>query len=245
MEIEPEWAEIIKRVVGLKNDQEQKDFSTKLKEHLQADRMLHRHYDFTEFFDASTGLTTKFQRVHTDGKTYSGFVGEFGDAGYLFGRNNPLMPEDKKEKYQIGVSEHAIYTECFDPFTGRINSFGGDVLFVFPIDAVLEFGIAMQLRFPDLNTNYVIKWPDKIETALLNKGTKYETMFGCTPSERNLEKEDREFFMRYGRPKVATINSWPTPYFQGPCCYYCIELQVFTPDTAKNSSRLAFSHLTG
>ncbi|HVS89971.1 MAG TPA: hypothetical protein VHF01_17345, partial [Candidatus Acidoferrum sp.] len=83
MKIEPQWAEIIKRVVGLKNDEEQRNFGTKLKEHLQADRMLHRHYDFTEFFDSSSGLTTKFQRVHTDGKSYSGFVGDFRDAGYL------------------------------------------------------------------------------------------------------------------------------------------------------------------
>jgi hypothetical protein len=113
------------------------------------------------------------------------------------------------------------------------------------LDAILEFGIALQLRFPDLNTNYVIKWPDKIDTALQNMGTKYETTFGDMPDERNLENEDREFFLRYGRPKIATFKSWPTPYFLGPCCYHSIELQVFTPDTAKNSSRLAFSHLMG
>jgi hypothetical protein len=154
------------------------------------------------------------------------------------------MPEDQREKYQIEISEHAIHTECFDPYSGKKNSFGGDELFAFPIDAVLEFGIALQLRFPDLTTNHVIKWPDKIEAVLQDKGTKYETSFGYSPSERNLENEDRAFFTRYGRPKVATVDIWPAPYFLGPCCYYCVELQVFTPETARKFSRLAFSDLT-
>ena len=79
--VEPQWAEIIKQVVGLRNNQEQKDFGERLKNHLRDDRMLHRHYDFTEFFDSHTGLTAKFQRVHANGKTHSAFVNEFADAG--------------------------------------------------------------------------------------------------------------------------------------------------------------------
>jgi hypothetical protein len=245
--VEPQWAEIIKRVVGLKNEEEQNQFGAKIKEHLQDDRMLHRNYDFTEFFDASSGLTMKFRRVHTDegdGKTFSGFVSEFRDAGYLFGHNNSLMPEDQKIKYQIEVSEHSIRTECFDPHSGGINPFGGDMLFAFPIDAILEFGIALQLRFPDLNMNHVLKWPDKIEKALESKETKFETMFDYTPDERNIESEDREFFLRYGKPKIATVGGWPASYFIGPCCYYCVELEVFTPETAKRFSRLATSSFT-
>jgi hypothetical protein len=242
--VEPQWAEIIKRVVGLKNEEEQNQFGAKIKEHLQDDRMLHRHYDFTEFFDSSTGLTQRFQRVHIDGKTFSGFVGELRDAGYLFGRDSPLMPEDQREKYQIGISEHSIHTECFDPHTGEYISFGGETLFAFPIDAVLEFGVALQLRFPDLNMKHVLKWPDKIEKALESKETKFETMFDYTPDERNLESEDHEFFLRYGKPKIATVGVWPASYFMGPCCYYCVELEVFTPETAKRVSRLAISSFT-
>ncbi|SRR6266404_5640737 len=245
MRIEPQWGEIIKRVVGLKNAQEQTDFGNKLREYRQTDRMINRRYDFTEFFDTSTGLTLKYQRVHLDDKTYSNFVDEFGDAGYLLGRDSSLMPDDQREKYQIKISEHSIQTECFDNNTGQLVSWSGDVLFEFPIDPILEFGVALQLQFPDdLTTNNILKWPDKIETALRSKGTKYETIFDFTPSERNLEKENREFFLRYGRPKLATLKSWPTPYFEGPCCYYSVELQVFTPETAKRKSRLAFSHLT-
>jgi hypothetical protein len=102
--VEPQWAEIIRRVVGLKDAREQEDFGNKLKDHLQPDRMLHRRYDFTEFFDAPSGMTIRFQRTHIDGKTHTGFVRTFRDAGYLFGRDNPLMPEEEKEKYQIALA---------------------------------------------------------------------------------------------------------------------------------------------
>jgi hypothetical protein len=245
MEVEPKWAEIIKRVVSLEDAKGQENFGNNLKDYLQSDRMLHRRYDFTEFFDAASGMTIRFQRVHIDDKIHSGFVGEFGDAGYLLGRNNPLMPEKQREKYQIAISEYAIDTECFDRHTGRLMTLGGNRLFSFPIDAVLEFGIALNLRFPDLNTNHVIKWPDKVETALQKAGTKYETMFDFSPDERNLETEDQQFFRDYGRPMVAEYESWPSPLFEGPCCSYGIELEVFTPETAKKSSRLAYPNLTG
>jgi hypothetical protein len=75
------------------------------------------------------------------------------------------MPDEEKEKYQIAISEYAMHTKCFDAFTGRVSTFDADTFFTFPIDAILEFGIALHLRFPDLTTNHVIKWPDKIETV--------------------------------------------------------------------------------
>ena len=240
--VEPQWAEIIKQVVGLYNDQEQKEFAERLKDHLRDDRMLHRHYDFTEFFDSQTGLTAKFQRVHANGKTHSGFVQEFADAGYLFGRDNPLVPEDQQGKHQIAITEHGVRTECFDPHSGQFDSFFGPSLFEFPIDALVEFGVALQLRFPEITTSHVTKWPDNIEAALQRNGTKYEDMWSYKPKEFNIEKEDREFFSRYGKPKVATTASWPTPYFMHPCCYYCIELEVFTPESAQRSARLANPH---
>ena len=48
MEVEPQWAEIIKRVVGLEDAKEQENFGNNLKDYLQPDRMLHRRYDFTD-----------------------------------------------------------------------------------------------------------------------------------------------------------------------------------------------------
>jgi hypothetical protein len=44
---------------------------------------------------------------------------------------------------------------------------------------------------------------------------------------------------------VAEYESWPSPLFEGPCCSYGIELEVFTPETAKKSSRLVYPNLTG
>jgi hypothetical protein len=240
--VEPQWAEIIKQVVGLRDHYEQKEFAKKLTD-LPDDRMLHRHYDFTEFFDSQTGLTTRFQRLHTNGKTHSGFVKEFADAGYLFGHNSPLVPEGQERKHQIAVTEHGISMECFEPHTGQLDTvYGRPSLFAFPIDAVVEFGVALQLRFSDLSTSHVIKWPHDIDGALQKKGTKYEDMWTYTPTEFNLEREDREFFLHYGKPKVAKTASWLTPYFMHPCCYFCIELEVFTPQSARHSARLANSH---
>jgi hypothetical protein len=56
MVVEPQWAEIIRRIVGLKDAKEQEDFGNKLKDHLQPDRMLHRRYDFTADSSASFGM---------------------------------------------------------------------------------------------------------------------------------------------------------------------------------------------
>jgi len=241
--VEPEWGEIIRRVVGFKSREEQVNALGQLK--FQDDRMLHRTYDFTEFFDLASGLTIRFQQTHIDGRTHSRFVKQFCDAGYLFGHNNPLMPENDREKYQIAVSEDSIYTECFDPYIGGLSLSSANSLCSFPIDAVLEFGIALQLRFHDLTLNHVIQLPDKIEAELLKRGVKYENMFDYKPGERNITKEDPEFFKRYGRPKISSIASFSGPYFQSDCCYYSLKLQVFTPETARSGSRLEYSFFTG
>jgi len=241
--MEPDWAEIIRQAVGLKDEREQREFGLKLPNPPQPDRMLHKRYDFTEFFDSRSGLTVKFQRIHLDGATYSGFVKGFRDGGYLFGRTNPLLPEEQNDKCLIEVTEHSIGIGFFDRNIG--STFTNDPIFAVPIDALLEFGVALQLRFPDLTTSHVLKWPESIEMALQRRGTQYKTMFDFTPDERDLEDEDREFFERYGRPKLATTASWPTPYFLAPSCYYCIELEVFDSKTAKHSSRLAVTNFPG
>jgi hypothetical protein len=120
--VEPQWAEIIRRVVGLRDEKEQREFGARIV--LQDDRILHRNYDFTEFFDTQTGLTTKFQSAHFNGKTYSRFVKEFCDSGYLFGRDSPLMPMAGDPQYQIAITESSIGTHCFDPHGGQLDLTG-------------------------------------------------------------------------------------------------------------------------
>jgi hypothetical protein len=233
--VEPQWAEIIKRVVGFRDEHEQRDFGTKLRDHLSPDRLLHRKYDFTEFFDSQSGLTIKYQRVSTPDTTYGFFVREFCDAGHLFGWNNPLTPKEDAEKLELAISEDSIRTHCFDPHTGRRNTMG-PALCTLPLNAIVEFGVTLHRKL-ELNTNYVLRWSDEIEAALRKANTKY--IHPDAPlAERKIEKKDHDFFTRYGHPKLAKYESWPAPYFENPCCYYSVDLQVFTPETARWSSRL-------
>jgi hypothetical protein len=69
-----------KKVVGLR-EEECQEFGQKII--LQEDRMLHRTYDLTEFFDATSGLTLRFQRTNLFRESWGMFVNEFGDAGYV------------------------------------------------------------------------------------------------------------------------------------------------------------------
>jgi hypothetical protein len=50
-------------------------------EYPQEESMLGRTYDLTEFFDASSGLTTRFQRTNIRKLSYCNFVSEFADRG--------------------------------------------------------------------------------------------------------------------------------------------------------------------
>src|ERR1700757_712279 len=91
--MEPNWQAIVKKIVGLSTEQEQEAFRAKLRENPQEGRMIGRTYDFTEFFDSSSGLTTRFQRTNPPNQSYCNFVDEFVDRGYLFGWDSPFMPE--------------------------------------------------------------------------------------------------------------------------------------------------------
>jgi len=119
--VEPKWGEIIARAVGLSTEQERKAFGEKLRGYTEVpqwDQMLHRTYSFTEFFDASSGLTTRFLKISTLQQSYSDFVSEFSDRGYLFGWHCPFMPDKDRQKYQIEVTERQIRNECFDGYGG-------------------------------------------------------------------------------------------------------------------------------
>ena len=61
--LEPKWHEIIKKVFGLETKEEQLTLGEKLRENPHEDRMIGQKYDFTEFFNSSSGLTTRFERI--------------------------------------------------------------------------------------------------------------------------------------------------------------------------------------
>ena len=213
-------------------------FLAKLKDSAETDRMLNRTYDFTEFFDSRSGLTMRFQRTNTRETTYSGFVSEFADRGYLLGWGSPLEPRNKK--HAIEVTELGIRNECFDEFIGDVSPLmDGEHFFSIPLEAILEFSIALQLRFPEAKHNAIVKWPDKIDAALKSKETSYKARFDYAPDMMKLEQKDPEFFIKHGRPQVATTESFPTPSFNGECAFYALDVEVFTRDRARRDSRLA------
>jgi hypothetical protein len=245
--VEPKWHEVIARVIGLSTDQEREAFGEKLRkyrqEYTQDDLMLNRTYSFTEFFDASSGLMTRFERINTLQQSYSDFVSEFADRGYLFGRTCPFMPEEHREKYQIEVTEKQIRNECFDGYGGRSVS-NRRPLFVFPLDEILEFAISLQLRFPhDVSTRQVVRWPEKISNVLTKYGVTYDASFDYTPSLMNIEKDDPVFFAAWGRPQVATTKPMMPPYFENECACYFVDVDVFTPQLSQHMSRLAHTPL--
>ena len=63
--LEPKWHAIIEKVFGLATEKEQLAFGANLSENPHEDRMIGRQYDFTEFFDSSSGLTMRFERIST------------------------------------------------------------------------------------------------------------------------------------------------------------------------------------
>jgi hypothetical protein len=78
--------------------------------------------------------------------------------------------------------EYSIRNECFDTFIGGISPWiDGEKFFVMPIEAMLEFVIALQLLRPNTTTRSIVKWPDKIEQAFKKNNIKYEPSFDFNP----------------------------------------------------------------
>jgi hypothetical protein len=232
LHVYPDWDEIVRRVVGFTNREDQEAFVARLI--LQSDRMLHRYYDFIEFFDSGSGPKMRLQEKHLDGRTDTTCVTKFSDRGYLFGDDSPAMPHHEWSKYLIYISESTITANGDDkPFCS------------FPIlDAIVEFGIALQLRFPDLSVG-MMKLPEQIEAVLveenikcMNYVSKYVFLPGQEGFKHDIASEDPEFFVRYGRPQVVNpFGFHNASSFKTACCSYDVELKVFTPKTAKSDSR--------
>jgi hypothetical protein len=238
--IAPQWGVICEKVMPPPTmEDEHAAFLAKLKDNAETDRMLNRTYDFTEFFDSRSGLTMRFQQTNTGKTTYSGVVSEFADRGYLLGWGDPLKSQNKK--HAIEVTEFGIRNECFDEFIGGVSPLmDGEHFFTIPLEAMLEFSIALQLRFPEAKHHAIVKWLDKIEAAFKSKGTSYKARFDYEPDMMKLEEEDPEFFIKHGRPQVATTEAFPTS-FNSECAFYALDVEVFTRNRARRHSRLAFT----
>ena len=245
--IEPNWREIYKELVNPKSDKEwNKIINEKTKDLKKKDteNLFGRRYHFTEYYDSVSGLTTKLQKtICSDGKEYSNFVNEFGDSGYVFDSDaswNYSIHDDekrteKRDRLAVEITEDGIYNNIFDEFIGGKKSFykKEDVVLNFPLYEVFNFLFALGQRFHDTENNTVIKWPKQIEKAFKKSGIKYEKYFDYEPEEFDIEKHDKDFFEKWGKPKISLYSSdrFHSTYlvFKNKT-YYSVRLKIFRPE---------------
>ena len=243
--VEPNWNAIIKRIVSPDAGERFSELMEKAKAVPAIWNALYRTYDFTEYFDSRSGLTIRFQRINTHENSHANFVDEFRSCNQLFGRD-VIVPNDETNRFSVEVTEYSIRNECFDQFIGGISPWiDGEKFFVMPLDAMLEFVVALQLLRPETKTNSIIRWPDQIEQSLKKNDVTYELSHNFDPDLVPLEKEAPEFFRRYGKPEVATLEAFPTPWFMSEFAYYALEIETFTGETAARNSRLSRSPFFG
>lgn len=215
--IEPYWFKLYKKASSEKSEKEvEREFEHKIKKTEDTDSDLcGRRYYFTEYYDSATGLTTRFQRVIcTSGKQYFYPVDEFGDRGYFFesdrwGKSADESEDDRKkrDKLTVDIGEDYIRNDIYDKYIGGARS-GFDYekenyLFRFPLGDVFNFLFSLGTRFHETEKSTIIKWPDSIENKFKELGMKYETYFEYEPTQFNIEEHDKEFYEKFGKPKVA------------------------------------------
>jgi hypothetical protein len=123
----------------------------------------------------------------------------------------------------------------------RLELMNEDRIFAIPITEMLEFSVALQLRFPDVSTRQIVRWPQKIDNTLKKLGLTYDAGFDYEPELMDIEKEDVTFFSEHGYPQIATFKGRPS--FDAEYAFYQFEVEVFTPDALRSESRLAGTSL--
>ena len=209
--IRPLWSRLYKIASGKKSEKVvSKEVETKEKKSEDKDlNMFGRRYTFTEYYDSVTGLTTRFQRIFLpSGKQDFYPVDEFGDCGYFFDSDTKINENDK---LTVDVAESFIRNNIFDKYIGDVRSDFDyekeDYLFQFPLDKIFNFLLALGQRFHGLERNTIIKWPDHIEKEFKELGIKYETSFDYEPNPFDIEKHDKEFYEKWGQPKITLSSS--------------------------------------
>jgi hypothetical protein len=246
--IEPNWNAIYKRLVNPASDKEYEKLIEKKRKDLDKDdteNLFGRRYYFTEYYDSASGLTTRFQRViGWNGKQRFYPVDEFGDAGYVFDSDSGLSASidesdeerDKREKLSVEIGEDFIRNDIFDKYIGGPKT-GFDYeeenyLFRFPLYEVVNFLFALGQRFHGTERNTIVKWPDEIEKQLDKYGIEYEKFFDYEPKEFDIAEHDKEFYEKWGKPKVSlnSSNRFHSTYFRDKDrTNYSVKLQIFRP----------------
>lgn len=222
--MEPHWAAILQRIAQAKSEEEYDDWISEHAQNLQADRMLHSTFVFTEFFDFKSGLTIRHVDRNLDGKSFAGFVNEFRCGGRIFG-GYPHALRDRDE-FSLEITEHSIRTNCF---WGSGSNASSQDLLRFPFQSIFNFLLVLLLRFDDIGPQRVVKWPGRIEHELQKRGIKYEMYSGHEPNIIDLERIDSKFYTEFGKPAIAEYDIFPTPAFETEFANLQIDLRLFNP----------------
>ena len=218
--IEPNWYNLYKNLCNpISEKMWEKSLSDKINASKKDDGSINlwgRQYYFTEFYDSSSGLMTRFQRVICyNGKQYFYPVDEFRDRGFVFdidsasavSENQDEM--DTRDKLSIEIGENFIRNDIYDKCIGGprpdFDYEEENYLFNFPLYEVFSFLFALGQRFHNAERHNIIKWPDQIEQEFKKSGIEYETYFEYEPEPFDIKKRDKKFFDRWASLKFACI----------------------------------------
>lgn len=243
--LEPNWFDLYKKASGDKPEKEiEKEFIQKRKKSESPELDLWgRRYYFTEYYNSCSGLTTRLQRViFPNGKQLTYSVDEFGDSGYFFDSDRGLgsaideKDKDREKKLSVDIREDFIRNDIFDKHIGGpkidFDYEKNNYLFSFPLWDVFNFLFELGQRFHGIEGNTVIKWPDQIEKKFKEAGIEYETHFDYDPKSFDIEKHDKEFFEKWGKPKIclSSSNRFHSAYLVSKDkTYYNVKLKIFRP----------------
>ncbi len=232
--LEPNWNSLYKKLVNPKSEEEWKkllDKKISKIDNSDDSGLWGRRYHFTEYYDSASGLTNRFQTTFTRNKNLFSTVDEFGDFGLIFESDRDLSQNSEdRGKLGVEINESSIRNNIYDKYVGgRSIPEKEDYLYNFPLHDVFSFLFTLGQRFHEAEENPIIKWPDHIEEKFKQLGIKYETYFDYEPTIFDIEKEDKEFFDKIGKPKVALFGD-EKGYLTSDIAHYWIKLKIFRPN---------------
>ena len=235
----PYWPKLAEKIAGSKTSKELDEmFAGRDKD---SDAGLYGSYfHFTEYYDTASGLTMRFQTSAVGEKTHTNPVDEFLAYGSMFGHKmGPNVDRVQENKYSIAITEDSIRNNCFDQHIGGFSSYGAkeDYLVIFPLDSIVKFLAEVGLRFHDVEDNLVLKWPDHIEKELEEAGFSYDPRIEYEPTVFDIEKHDKDFYEKNGRPKFSLYGG-DDAVFEGKEVEYRIKFKMFRP---KNNDRFGWA----
>jgi len=229
--ITPNWFRLYQKATGLSEEDTTKCIEEKRKEleDSESECIYGRTYTFTEYYDSLSGLTTRFQTVrYPSGKRETMPVDSFGERGYFFDSNDEFIMPSEVEDYDAAKKEQdKLAIEVGECFICNENE-DENYLFDFPLDAIVEFLLALGTRFHNAENKLIIKWPDQIQAKFEELGIKYEYYIDYEPELFEINKRDKAFYKKWGQPQVALYGRKETSMSQENT-FFDVKLKAFRP----------------